>query len=533
MALKRSSLGNWEETPFGEKDSLNRFGALLSLFSQHLEDWAEEAMRTHTQRLLLAGLIPAALVAAMAGCGGPPKKSTAPAAPPVVTAEVLTVGAATAPQTYTVTGTVKSLYNATLSSKVMGRVVAVNVREGDAIRLGQSLVTIDGRELQSAVNMADADYHAAVVGVGSARTAANMEAKASEARIAQAEAQVKQAEAAVAAAEARRDLAQAGPRSQEVQQSRIAVLQAESNLKLARIELDRVTKLVEDGAMARRELDVAQNRYDLAKGQYDAAAQAESIAKEGTRSQEIRAAQEGVAQAKAALKQAQSGVLQARAAALQVDMRRKDVEVANARTQQAAAAAQSARVGLSYGQVLAPFDGRVVARTVDPGAMASPGVPLLMVEGGEYRFEAVVPESLLGGLSKGDTARIKVGALGERAFTGRIVEIVPQGDATSHSFIVKFSLGQAAGIRSGMFGKAAIESGSTQRILIPTDATWLREGLHYVFALNAEGIARLRIVTLGEPTNGHVEVLSGLSKGDRVVVGDRAQITDGTKVGEK
>lgn len=486
-------------------------------------------MRYRTRHFAYA-LIPAAILAGAAGCGRSPEPAARTVAPVSARAETLVIEEVDAPQTYTVTGTIRPMFSASLSSKVMGRIVAINVREGDSIRQGQNLVSIDGRELQSAVEMADADYRAAVAGAGSAKTAAEMEVKSSAARIAQAEAQVKQAEAALSAAEARRDLAVAGSRNQELEQAKIAVMQAQSSLRLAEIELDRVTKLVQDGALARRELDVAQNRYDLAKGQFEAAKQAESMAREGSRTQEIRAANEAVSQAGAALKQAQAGLTQARAAAMQVDLRKKDLDLAAARTRQAAAAAKSARVSLSYVQVPAPFDGRVTARLADPGTLASPGVPILQVEGGEFRFEAEVPESLLANLSKGKTAEVRIDALGGKPLEGRVVEIVPAADPGSHRFTVKLALKSGAEVRSGMFGKATLVTGSARRILIPRVATWQREGLNYVFALNSEGIARLRIVTLADTPNGDVEVLSGLNKGDRIVVGDRAGITDGTKV---
>lgn len=508
---------------------MNRFDHGLSLFLQNTGVLAT-AMRYRTKQLALFGVIPAAVLSGVAGCAKPEEPKATSAAVSTVRAETLVVGEVEAPNTQTVTGSVKPLFSSALASKVMGRIVAINVREGDLIQQGQTLVTIDGRELQSAVDMADADYRAATAGVSSAQTAAAMELKASAARIAQAEAAVKQAQAGVAAAEAKRDLAVAGSRNQEVEQAKIAVMQAQSSLKLAEVELDRVQKLVQDGALARRELDVAQNRYDLAKGQFEAAKQAESIAREGSRKQEIQAAQEGVAQAQAALKQAQAGLTQARAAAMQIDMRRRDVELAAARRGQAAAAAKSARVSLSYVQIVAPFTGRVTRRLADPGSLASPGVPILEVEGGDYRFEADVPESLLAYLRKGSAADVRIDALGESRFRAQVVELVPSAEPGSHRFTVKFSLEAVAGVRSGMFGKAAIQTGTGQKLLIPASATWEREGLRYVYALNKEGIARLRIITIGEPMGAQVEVLSGLAKGEKIVVGDRAGINDGTKV---
>src|SRR5208283_2246064 len=127
----------------------------------------------------------------------------------------------------------------------------------------------------------------------------------------------------LAAAQARLDLALAGPRTQEVDQAHIAVLDAASSLKLAKIDLDRATTLVQEGALPKSRLDSAQNTYELAKGRYDSAVQSENIAHEGSRSQEIRAAREAVAQAQAALREARSGIKSARAAALQAKVRRE------------------------------------------------------------------------------------------------------------------------------------------------------------------------------------------------------------------
>lgn len=479
----------------------------------------------HRSPLFLIAIPALALVAV--ACG---RSSEDPAGSTVsnsVRAQVLTVAQNTGEAGYTVTGSVKAQFNATLSSKVTGKVVSVSVREGDSIRKGQALISLDARELDAAVNMAGAGYHSSLVGVASAKTAAAMEQKTSVARIAQAEAQVRQAEAAIASAEARRDLALAGPRPQEVAQTHIAVVQAESNVKVAKLQLDRATILVQEGALARRELELAQNRYDLAKGQYDSAIQAEKIAQEGTRTEEIRAAQEGVRLANAALKEARAGVLQAKAAAMQVDVRQRDIEVANAQVQQASAAVQSAQVSRSYAVVTAPFAGRVVQRLADPGSMAAMGVPLLGVEGGEFRLEAIVPENLVKTLSVGTTAPIEIGG---KKLNGKVVEIVPQGDAFSHSFVVKFALPPSSHIKSGMFGKARIPAGSVRRVLIPAAATWEREGLTYVFVVNAEGIARLRIVTLGEVFEGQVEVLSGLNPGEKIVVGNRDEVADGSRV---
>ncbi len=478
-------------------------------------------------------LFSAGILLTLFGCGKPDEPKTEAPTPKFVSAQIGTVEETNSSDGTTVTGTVKPLLNSVLASKVMGRVVAVHVREGDVVKTGQLLAEIDSRELQSAVNVANATYHASMVGVESAKTTAVMEEKTTRARIGQAESQVKQAESALAAAEARRDLAVAGPRQQEVAQSHIAVIQAASTMKLAKLELERATKLVHDGALAGREQDIAQNRFDLAKGQYDAAVQGERIAKEGTRSQEIRAAEDLVRQASGALKQAMSAVNEAKAAALQVEVRRKQVDVAKAQVAEASASVQSAQVGLSYSQVVAPFDGRISQRLVDPGAMASVGVPILAIQGGEYRLEAVVPEGVLQFLPTGFKADADVAAASNKAVPARLAEIVPQGDPTSRSFLVRFTLGTVPSLKAGMYGTIHIKTGAVKRLLIPRSASWERDGLRYVYAVGKDGIARLRIVTSGESIGDRIEVLSGLGKGDRIVTSQLDQVADGNRVEAK
>lgn len=426
-------------------------------------------------------------------------------------------------------GTVKPLYDVTLSSKMMGRVVAVNVREGDKVKCGQLLLVIDPRESEAAAAIASANQRASVVGARSAETAVDLEEKGSHARIKRAEAKLEQARAGVAFAQSKLDLVVAGPRKQEVSQSRIAVEQAASSLQYAKTELERTRRLVDQGALARRELDLAQNRFDLAKGQYDLAVQSESIAQEGSRQQDVRAAQEGLAQAKATLAEALSGLEEAKAASLQVDLRRRAVEQANAQVRQTSVAVQAAQVNVSYSRVVAPFDGVVTRRFVDPGTMAAPGLPLVQVQGGGFRLEAPAPERLLSVLKLGTHTRTKL-ETNPSPLDTVVAEIAPQGDDQAHTFMVKFAFDPNAKCQAGQYGRALVAVGRQKAIQIPVTATWKKEGLDFVYVVTPEGHARLRIVTLGATTEGRAVVLSGLNPGERLVSEQVAEVRDGDKI---
>jgi RND family efflux transporter MFP subunit len=483
----------------------------------------------NTRKILIA----VALASALTGCsGGDFHSQGSSKAAGHQTVEVLTVHRSSIPNLFEATGSIKARFNATLSSKVMARVASVFAQEGDSVRKGQVLVELDGRELDAGVQMAQANLKASSVGVDNARITREMEEKTSAARIAQAEAAVQQSRAALSAAQSKLDLVLAGPRSQERTQAHLAVVQAESTLKLAKTQLDRISSLVTQGALPKKNLDDAQAAFEVAQAQRDTAVQSEKIAQEGSRSEEIAAARQGVSLAQAGVRQELANVTQAKAAAMQARVRAEEIRAARAQVSQSAAALRSARVSLGYATVSAPFDGWIVQRTVDPGAMATPGSSLMAIEGGDLRLETIVPEGVLSHVRKGARVRARIDAL-DRELEATVSEILPQGDAASHTFVIKLLLPPAASIRSGMFGRAFFTTGRRTSLEVPAASVWIREGLNYVFVVNSEGIARLRIVTTGETRDDRVEVLSGLSPGDKVVGRGRESISDGVKVRAK
>jgi RND family efflux transporter MFP subunit len=200
------------------------------------------------------------------------------------------------------------------------------------------------------------------------------------------------------------------------------------------------------------------------------------------------------------------------------------VESARSQVQAARAAETGAGTVADYARLSAPFAGIVTARHVDPGAMATPGMPLLEVEkAGTLQLNATVDESLVRSLQKGMSVPVEIAALSSQSLHGRIAEIVPAADPASHSFLVKIDLPAAAGLRSGMFGTARIGSGSHSALLVPLPALVTHGSLNGVWVLDVNRLASLRYVTLGTKHDDNIEVLSGLSAGETVVLspGDR------------
>jgi RND family efflux transporter MFP subunit len=201
-------------------------------------------------------------------------------------------------------------------------------------------------------------------------------------------------------------------------------------------------------------------------------------------------------------------------------------QVDTLRAQVVAAKAQedAARATLAYGRVTAPFAGIVSARMVDPGALASPGIPLLQIDSvGPLQLQAAVDESVIGSVHRGMKIDVSVDATSSLDPAGTVAEIVPAADPASHSFLVKIDLLPSPQLRAGMYATASIPTGSREAIVAPRSAIILRGSLACAYVLDSKGIAQLRYVTLGAQQGPLIEVLSGLAGGERLVddPGDR------------
>ena len=105
-----------------------------------------------------------------------------------------------------------------------------------------------------------------------------------------------------------------------------------------------------------------------------------------------------------------------------------------------------------------------------------------------------------------------------------------KGSPASRTFTAKIALKQS-GLKSGMFGRGAISLGTTVNgITVSKKAVVERGALTYVWALEKDNIARMRIVKVGRQTGERVEILSGLSEGDRVVAAGVEKVTEGVRV---
>ena len=189
---------------------------------------------------------------------------------------------------------------------------------------------------------------------------------------------------------------------------------------------------------------------------------------------------------------------------------------------------RAAGIMRDYAKLAAPFSGVVITRTVEPGNLATPGVPLLTIErDGLYRLEASVDESKLATVRVGQAVEVVLEA--DRKLNARVSEIVPSVDAASRTYIVKLDLPATPQLRTGMFGRAIFPLGMQKVVAVPLAALMERGQLQSVYVVE-DGVAHTRLVTTGRRTSGAVEVLSGLNAGEKVVLPVPAGLQDGSRV---
>ncbi|MBI4659103.1 MAG: efflux RND transporter periplasmic adaptor subunit [Verrucomicrobia bacterium] len=216
-----------------------------------------------------------------------------------------------------------------------------------------------------------------------------------------------------------------------------------------------------------------------------------------------------------------------RAAATQAEF-----DAVQARARVAEAAVREAQTMVSNAEIMAPFAGVVTRKLADVGDLAVPGKPLLDLEDPAHlRLETDISEAIIGAVKLGATMPVGVsGGAGE--LQGAVSEIAPSADPNSRTFRVKLDLPSAQGLRAGQFGRVAVPVAETTALRVPASALVQRGQLHLVFVVSDKR-AVMRLVKPGKRIGEEVEIASGLSPGENVVIENAASLLDGQPVETK
>lgn len=324
-----------------------------------------------------------------------------------------------APGTLSGNGTIEAT-EVEVGARISGRLLTVVPREGDAVRRGQELATLEAAELEAQAaqirgNLAAAEAAFADVGAGT---------RVEEIR--RLKAQVQAARDAQAQAQARMDLLRAGTRPELLAQVQAGVQQAQIALDDAQRDFERTGRLAGEGAVAGRDLDVATARRDAAAAGLDAAGNRLAEAQAGARPEELRGAAAAGAQAASQLQAAQATLDLAVAGP-----RRETLRAAEARVEAARGAVAVAEALLAQTRIAAPSDGRVTLRNAEPGEVVTPGFPIVRIADlARVRVRVYLPGPQIGRVRTGQRAAVSVDAFPGRIFAGVVTQIAEKPEYT-------------------------------------------------------------------------------------------------------
>ena len=474
--------------------------------------------------------------------------------------EVEAAGPRTIVKALEVVGTAESPFRVEISPKTSGRIEFLTAREGDVVKKGDVLVRIDPSEVSAQV----AQQQAALAETRSRLTQAQISEGPSiagvKSQIAQQQAMLTSAQAnynqieknykaTIASADASVNDASAKLASANVlvanAQSSVSLQKA--NLANAQAKYDRTNSLYKQGFIAAQDLDDAKAALDVQKstlevtqGQVTAAQSAVTSAMavvESAKNQASIAREKGqadIAAAKAQVEQQRAALNLAKANSAQNPAYQQNLKALGSTVQASQAQLEQAQSRLADTVLRSPIDGIVTARSADPGALASPGTAVLVVQSFDWLYvEGSVPVSDSGVVKVGEVADVAFDALPKQTFSGAITHVNPAADLASRKISFQVRLDNKAGsLKPGMFGNVAIP---TERIKAPVAVP--REavkdgpgGKQTVTVVNGKGEAEIRDVKVGATDTKFSQILEGVKPGEKVVTLTFRPLRDGQKV---
>lgn len=269
----------------------------------------------------------------------------------------------------------------------------------------------------------------------------------------------------------------------------------------------------------------------VSKGEVLAEFSAESV------NARVKAQQASVTEAKALLAQAAAdmkGADRLKAAGAISQQKYLQLQVARtsaqARLDVARAQLTVENIGSSQTKLRAPDSGVISSKTVVTGLVPAPGQELFkLVRQSRIEWHAQVTAEQLGQVQAGMAAQ--VASLDGQMLKGTVRSVSPTLDEKTRNGTVIVSIPSDEGLRAGMFAKGSIMLGEGNALTVPESAVVQRDGFGFVFVVDSNNIAKRIQVETGRRENGRIEVKSGLSDAQSVVIKGAGFLKDGDKVG--
>jgi RND family efflux transporter MFP subunit len=223
---------------------------------------------------------------------------------------------------------------------------------------------------------------------------------------------------------------------------------------------------------------------------------------------------------------------QAVAAQRQYEVARNGAEQQYQALMAAKARVQMARKALADTNVRAPFDGVVGERLVSVGDYVTRGAKVAtVVRINPLRLELTVPAQYLKTVATGRTVHLDVDAYAGEKFTGEVRFVSPGLQSDTRALTIEAIVQNADGrLKPGLFATARIEQAQqTPAILIPKAAVSTNGEVSRVFVVKGDK-AEERLITIGQTVGDNVEATTGINAGDRIIVGGREKLRDGSAI---
>lgn len=370
------------------------------------------------------------------------------------------------------TGVVEPNFQVEVKSKASGEVLAFPFEEGDVIKKGVLLLKLDKSDELRAVSRAEADLQSSVANLKKAETALLLQKTRYETDSKKAQSEVESAGA---------------------------------NLKEAEDKLKRQRDLFAQKFSAKEALDQAETAYTVNK--------------------------ESLVQAEIRLQEAENSIHD-------ITIKKNEVELAAAEVRRKTIALDEAKERLDETEIYAPINGVIMKKMVEEGQIIASGISNVgggtalatIADMSRLFVMADVDETDIGSVSLDQEVNITADAFTGKNFQGKVTRIAPQGEVESSITVFKVKievLGRGKGIFKPMMTANVdlIVKEAKDAVYIPSQG--IRKESGRVFAVVLEGDVPTEVpVVTGLKNSIHVQVLEGLTVGQKVVLGDWKKAED-------
>lgn len=401
---------------------------------------------------------------------------------PVLTVSTEPVTSMVAERRLDVSGSIWPSDPISIGTEVGGlRVISVNAEEGQFVKRGQVLATLNSSILRAQLAREQARLR-------------QMEANLIKAKQPNRSYEIDGMKSAYEQAKA------------VVSQEEANIAHAKANLANARNNSIRYTALSKQGAVSEQDADNKQAAEKIGEA-------------------DLRNAEQRLEAAKAAAVQAKH-----RMDMFVVGGRAEDVEMAAANLDETRANIAQIKSQIEQTVIRAPADGLITKRDVhigDIGTAMQTRAFFTMIRDNKLEVRAQVPETDLPRLQEGQ--EVTFTAPSGSAFKGMITIITPQVDADTRLATLRISVPFAPELRPGIFVHGSVKLAAEQVTVIPTKAVVARDDYNFVYSLEGDRVVA-RNIRCGDRFGDKVEVVSGLKLGEPVVVSGAGFLKDGDVV---